>query len=82
MSNLVQFEQLFDPIKKTFFKTHYVRRLQISVANTKIFTRQAIAKFFSPYTLQAQCSIWTMCRSKPNLFHVEHFLDRDEKDLF
>ena len=52
------------------------------MGNTNFSTRQAIAKFFSPYTLPAQGSIWTMCRSIPNLVNVEHFFDPDEKDLF
>ena len=79
---MVQFEQLFDPMKETFFKNSLLAKVANFRGKSNFFARQAIAKFFSPYTLPVQGSILTMCRSIPNLFHVEHFPDPDEKDLF
>ena len=57
--SLVQFEQILDPTKKTYFKIRYLRNSQISVWNTNFFPRQAIAKILLFYNLDTHGTLDT-----------------------
>ena len=75
--SLIQFEQLLDPTKKTYFKIRYLRNSQIFVWNTYFFPRQAIPKILfilqSSYPWDTRYQVWSdldnsLIRSKRPIF--------------
>ena len=61
--SLIWFEQLLDPIKKTFFKVTYLKKLQISIRKTNFFPGRLYKIFFLLYTFITLVIIHTKCGS-------------------
>ena len=75
--SLVWFEQLLDPIKKSYFKIPFFREIQNSVWKIKFFPRQAILKIL--FVLHSNYTGDTPCRV---LFDLNNTVTRWKRPIF
>ena len=84
VKSLVQFGQLYDPIRNTYFKVSklFIRINQNFCTKTQIFPEQAIAKIFSvlqsTYSGDTTCNVWftlnnSMVKSKTTILIVRNY---------